>query len=455
MRHRIPRGSSEDSSTGPLSGKFNQKMASFSVTNPTHVLLFVAVLGVLHVLNERKTMHQVKLKTDTRVKAIDTVRWMDKFSASVTVHIELSCENTTIGPCCTPWLARSVDDWWVHHPDWDIVSESDAEFCFGKIQDTKRAAFLRRVYNNQFHGNCSNDIQTHQISSGYGASVGVQMNGYTKAVSEGRPFQITKHWPGAEWLYMPRDNSSWAWCPSTDLNCYILPVSSCPPDYGRNDGVRDLSLKNPERQWLLWHFTKFRQHVRKKLYDTLQTDFPELQTPCTTMHVRRGDTGLPRIPYRRYAALSEYIEVGHVQPGDNVVLLTDDYTTIEEAQRYHAGINWIYVNRPRNNGTAGGFDGHIPSKDQAFDLLMILAELRLASRCSKLIHGDSGFAMQIKEAMAKAGTNYTKYHLRTIVSRDEATELSGQVRGKTMLEEIQTKYENRSAVESNVSSIQP
>jgi len=255
---------------------------------------------------------------------------------------------------------------------------------------------------------------------------------------------------------MPRDNSSWAWCPETDLNCYILPVSSCPPVYGRNDGVKGNALKEPERQWLRWHLTKFRQHVRKKLYDTMHaTDFPDPTFPCAAMHVRRGDAGLPRFPFRRYAALSEYIEVGRVEPGDNVVLLSDDSTTIEEAQRYHAGINWIYVNRPRNNGTAGGFDGHIPSNDQAYDLLMILAELQLASRCNKLIHGKSGFVQHIEEAMQKAGTNYTKYYLKTEVSKTEARKIDGKVRGNIMLENIQTKYENRSAAESKISSIQP
>ena len=97
------------------------------------------------------------------------------------------------------------------------------------------------------------------------------------------------------------------------------------------------------------------------------------------MHVRRGDAGLARPPFRRYAPLSEYIEAANVSSGEHVVLLTDDVTTIEEAHRFHPHVDWLYANRTRHRGTSGGFDGHTPSKDQALDMIFLLAEIRYAA----------------------------------------------------------------------------
>jgi hypothetical protein len=93
---------------------------------------------------------------------------------------------------------------------------------------------------------------------------------------------------------------------------------------------------------------------------------------------------------RRYAAVQEYLDAAHVEEGDNIFLLTDDNSTLEEIHKYHPNYNWTYMNRPRNNGIDGGWEGHIPSGVPEFEVLTILTEIGLASQCSKLVHGNSG-----------------------------------------------------------------
>ena len=115
-----------------------------------------------------------------------------------------------------------------------------------------------------------------------------------------------------------------------------------------------------------------------------------LQRPCTTMHVRRGDAGFPRQPYRRYAAVQEYLDAASVAEGSNVFLLTDDNSTIEEIHKHHPDYNWIYLDRPRNKGVEGGWEGHIPSGKPEFEVLTIFTEIGLASQCEKLVQGNSG-----------------------------------------------------------------
>jgi hypothetical protein len=111
--------------------------------------------------------------------------------------------------------------------------------------------------------------------------------------------------------------------------------------------------------------------MRRKLLELRQR--LHVQYPCTMMHVRRADAGVPsRQPYRRYAAVQEYLDEAHVEEGDNIVLLTDDQTTINEIYKYHPNYNWIYLDRPRSRGVETGYNGHIPSGDAAFEVLMVI-----------------------------------------------------------------------------------
>jgi hypothetical protein len=123
-----------------------------------------------------------------------------------------------------------------------------------------------------------------------------------------------------------------------------------------------------------------------------------LEDNCTAIHVRRGNVGFPRHPFRRYT----------------IVLLTDDETTIDKLKKYHSDdYNWVYLNRPRNKGVTGGFNGHTPSGDGAFGILSILAEVKLAGLCNKFVHGQSGFVIAIYHELDATGRNYTPVVLDT------------------------------------------
>ena len=241
---------------------------------------------------------------------------------------------------CLTWEDEfDIDAWWTHNYEWeeDVRASNVTHSCFHRIQDAHRLDFLRKVYHVQWHGNCSLLKQKYIINSGYGASFGVILKAFLSTMLRGNfsvPFQMTRHWDGAVWLYSTKDNSSWAYCESHDMACYLLPLSNCPAQYResatdtrpnyREDGFPRVFHFNRRREtaWLRRYMNRYKKSVRKQVVHTLHAQYPRVQLPCTAMHVRRGDSGLPRVPYRRYAAVSEYLQVGQVKPGDNIVLLT-------------------------------------------------------------------------------------------------------------------------------------
>lgn len=355
---------------------------------------------------------------------------------------QISC-NELQGTCCFLWDGPNTDEWWTHHPDWEVGAENTTHYCYSKIKDPARAKFLQKVYQVQWHGNCSEDVQQRIVNAGYGASVETIVEAFyatMKSYRFQRPFQMTKPRPDFVWLYTTNDNSSCAYCNTTDMNCYVLPLSKCPPVYGRpNDRFPKENDKQNEAEfsWLHGYTNRLRLLVRKQVFDTLKHKYPKAKLPCTVMHIRRGDVGLWGGPWRRYAAVAEYIEKGQVQKGENIVLLTDDDTTIEEIKKYHSwDYNWIYSDRPRQTGTRKGFNSHIASNVPALDYVAILAELKLASQCHKFVYGYSGFARIIVEALREAGTNFTEYYLDTTISNEEAKAQGGQ-RGIAMLRSIE------------------
>jgi hypothetical protein len=184
------------------------------------------------------------------------------------------------------------------------------------------------------------------------------------------------------WLYVPQDNTSWAWCPSTDLNCYILPVGNCMINANNNKGSTENPSRNEIDQGIRDYLLRFRHEVRWRIQNaTEQLAGEHTLDNCTAIHVRRGDSALNASPYRRYAGLSEYLEAGNVGQDKVILLLTDDWTTIYEAEHFYPDYKFIYMHRPRVNITYGGFDGHIPSGDAASDFVAIQAETTAVARC--------------------------------------------------------------------------
>lgn len=225
----------------------------------------------------------------------------------------MSCENEADGPCCSIWDEKN-DHWWIHHPDWEVSHEDDESFCFSRIKDERKAVFYRQVYENQWKHStkgCSEAIQTQQSQAGWAACVNQILYGFWSAYQQGVPFQITKHRQEMEWMFAPKNESSWAYCSTKDMNCYFLPLSDCPPVIGAEQKYKAMkpSGKDDNRlfQWLRLYATRPQQHVRKAVYDfiTKVQEMPPLpwDINCTAMHVRRGDSGFVKFPWRRYAAV--------------------------------------------------------------------------------------------------------------------------------------------------------
>lgn len=142
----------------------------------------------------------------------------------------------------------------------------------------------------------------------------------------------------------------------------------------------------------------------------------------------------------------EYLDIGQVQKGDSIILLTDDDSTIEEIQQYHANdYNWIYLDRPRNRGIDGGFDGHIPSGDHGYEMLAIETELRVATFCQKIVCGKSGFMESLVQRMDAENRNYTLHYLETRVSRQEATKFGKNKQGRAnhLFQRIHESYQQK------------
>ena len=232
------------------------------------------------------------------------------------------------------------------------------------------------------------------------------------------------------------------------MHCYYLSISPCSEELGRSDAPRG---SKPSKQSALDEFRWLRQYayrprhvVRQHLQDYLEKAGIVLEelAPCTAIHVRRGDIAFGK--GRRYAAVDEYLERGNVKPGDTVVLLTDDVSAVEEVENYLKDeYNWIYLDRPRFRGSAGGFEGFIPSKDPALEILAIMAEMRIAAQCNKLVHGKSGFVAVITEAMENAGNPYETFYLQTQQNKQEQAKMNPGDRAEVYLERIRERLENR------------
>lgn len=341
---------------------------------------------------------------------------------------------------CVSWDTDG-DDFWTHNPDWEVTDENETHYCFAPIQDTKKADFVRNLHTLQWNEAKCTQVETSvQTNSGYGASVRWLVLAFMHAYRNGRPFQI--EWSKRRWLYATNDISHWAYCESEDITCYYLPISPCnrvvaEPKHEATRWDKDNEEELMEALWLQAYMLRPRQVYRRKLFEMRQK--LKVQYPCTTMHIRRGDAGLPRPPYRRYAAVQEYIDMAELKEGENIVLLTDDQTTIDEIQEYHPNYNWIYLDKPRNTGTSGGFDGHIPSGDEGLEMLAIETELRVATSCQKVVCGMSGFMGSVIENMNAQKKNYTLYFVDTRVSKEEAMKFAwkGDKRGQSLLKAIE------------------
>lgn len=143
-------------------------------------------------------------------------------SISVSNNMRQCGENDELlEPCCASWN-ENMDNWLVHHPDWYVSHEDSDKFCFSPIQVKNQADFFRQVHDIQWNHdatrNCSNVLSAFQTNAGYSASINQIVYGFWSAYTQRVPFQITKHRAEMEWMFAPKNESSWAYCPSRDMN---------------------------------------------------------------------------------------------------------------------------------------------------------------------------------------------------------------------------------------------
>ena len=251
---------------------------------------------------------------------------------SVIIPMESDLESKDLK--CSPWEINT-DDWWQQHPTWEPSEQltNDTHTCFTPIRDPQRVAFLKKVYDRQFtHANCrinpfdNKDPDSMAIRGltniGFAATMYYkQQKAFYSAVNyHNRTYQYMSPSNNFHWLYVPQEKDSWAYCPSQDLSCYWLPITSCPRPV-RNT-VRDPAILQqhlnkkgkPKLQyqdyegkpikydkemnenatlaeqmiWLNRFLMRPRHELRRQFREFFKTA-PKLTTPCTWIHVRRGD----------------------------------------------------------------------------------------------------------------------------------------------------------------------
>jgi hypothetical protein len=367
--------------------------------------------------------------------------------------IPLTCRNETgirdgylREYCCASWDVAG-DDWWLHHPDWEVSLENDTHYCFSPIENEERANFLRELHTFQWDdSNCSNIEMSTEINSGFGAGSTWLAAGLRHAyLKSKKPFQIINNY--RRWLYSTDDNSSWAYCSTEDSRCYYLDINPCNrtiwdvyevhSDF-RLGGGEPIEEKF-QYHWMYQYIFRRRQNFRYQLYKFRKDNqLDNVVAPCVTMHVRRGDAAMMFHPFRRYAAVQEYIDAANITLGETIFLLTDDESTVDEVRKYHANkYNWIYVDRPRTTQINTGFNGHIPSDDPAYELIVLDTELTVGSRCDKVVRGNSAFMRNMLLSMTLENKHYVDYYVNTDVSEQDVYNFSShEERAKSLFHTI-------------------
>jgi hypothetical protein len=407
----------------------NMKKESIIFKRKNLVFLLV-VLGSLPLLTQHLYVYHLADAGETDVKQASSPYEVIRPETESDANRDsstLNCHNTQDeGPeYCAPWEVDS-DNWWLHHPDWEPSTENETAYCFAPIKDTEKATFLKELHDFQWTGNCSEVEKSCEVNSGFGASTGWLQDSFWHASKQSKPFQILLN-GRPRWLYSTANNASWAYCENKDTRCYYLPVSPCSRDFVGNRN-QHLTGPRPSRHqdklrfhWMRHYLYRPKQHLRRKSFEMRQS--LNISYPCTTMHVRRGDVGAGFQPFRRFAAVQEYLDEAQAQEGDNIVLLTDAESTIQEAKMYHPNYNWIYLDRPRHESIVK-FNNHLPSGDESAELLAIEVELRIASTCQKVVYGDSGFVKNLLNTMTLDSKNFTSYHVYTRISMEEAKQFN-------------------------------
>ena len=337
---------------------------------------------------------------------------------------------------CLDWAVES-DRWWTHNPEWEISKETDEFYCFHynpmEYRYKSNNITIADVYFSQFHGNCTHQLPWRMFSSGWNADTLYLEHALWASYSIlHRPLQITQF----PWHYAApdavdgKDNkglpSAVEACPTRNINCFFLNISNCPPlpkettetipredlhDYQRHQHLLDYLrfLRRFTLRPQLWLRKKIRSFVQEQIQKNGFRD----ETPCTAIHVRRGDVILDPNPSRKYYPIAAYLNASESIPGagdprfqlkDQIFLLTDDANAIGEAKTFFPGFHWMYIDRPRFKADEGGWEHQVPSNDPIFEMVVLQSTFHLIQRCDSLVRSKSGFSDQLQYYMQLRNT---------------------------------------------------
>jgi len=320
-------------------------------------------------------------------------------------------------PFCVPW-EENYDEWWTHHPEWEIGVENKTHYCFQGIEHAEKRRLMVELYQTQFKGNCSLTVTKKYWNSGWNADFLNVIDGLQHALLNDKPFQLEN----APWHYADPERAKpdvdfykdiRPVCPQGNMQCYFLPLSNCAPAQLLNDHQRHRQglVQPPDQetalleesqvgsngyQWLYEYATRKQTWLRKLVHEFATERQSRIVGPCTAVHVRRSDVVLhPGELKRQYHPIRDYINASHHVQHNNIFLMTDDENAITEATTEFPDYNWMYIRRTRFRADAGGFEVALPSKDPLMEVVVILSTFQLVRKCTQLIHSYSTFAIQL------------------------------------------------------------
>jgi hypothetical protein len=353
-------------------------------------------------------------------------------------------------PHCHLW-EENTDEWWSHHPEWEVSLENDTHYCFSPIHNEEKAKLFREIYDIQMSpaANCSNVISKVQIGSGWGADISNIIDGLYMALDARQPMQVFVPERYGHWHYAAlKHNGSNPTCPRKDIFCYFLNLTHCPPNPEREAPFSQdkhwVSHFDVPGRWLSQYITRPQSWLRRASHEFARerllihnphqsisnrsNDLPPnstfdnntrtlpgvvaldrvTKTPvhiptCVVIHVRRTDVVLHGVASRKYLAISEYLDAlwnqSHYKPSDDpaLFLLTDDANAVGEALALHGQHRWMYVDRPRFRGAEGGWENQLPSGNPKFEIVAMMGIFKLVKRCgTTFVFGSSSFSDYIK-----------------------------------------------------------
>ena len=339
--------------------------------------------------NERNTLREGLSANGTTSK---------KASALKKTYKDTLLEEVPNGMKCFRWDDDS-DHWWTHHPTWNVSKENDTHTCF---QYDATHPYYLKIYKNQFMAGCSNVTTRYMWNSGWGADVraGVTI-GLLMATEIATTLAMTPY--DGSWHYAAKKpDGSNPTCPAKDMTCYFLNLTNCKPTDDRSEvTTTDISDDFDEKMiaTVYNYVTRPRQWLRHELHSFSAEKRLQLNGSCAVMHVRRSDVILHDEDSRKYYPISDYVDKLPKKRRTNIFLLTDDANAIDEAHEFYPDTNWIYFNRTRFRGSAGGWENQIPSNSPKAEVITLLATLQLVRLCDTIVYGQSIFADLLVDSM--------------------------------------------------------